>query len=80
MSQGGPSRTNKEPSSMSTVAMAMQIINRMVENQILEKCSNFWCYAIHVLEDAVKREIFLNMDDDDSRLKWLQYLHRMKGN
>ena len=59
---------------MFAVAMAMQIINRMVENQILEKGSDFWCYAIHVLEDAVKREIFLNMDDDDSRLKWLQYL------
>ena len=41
MCQGGPSRTNKEQSSMSTVAMAMQIINRMVENQILEKGSDF---------------------------------------
>jgi len=71
---------NKEPSSTSTVAMAMQIINRMVKNPILEKDSDFWCYATHVLEDALKREIFLNMDDDDSRLKWLQYLHRMKGN
>ena len=63
---------------MSTIVMSMQIINRMVDNQILEKGSDFWCYATHVLEDAVKREIFLNMDDDDSRLKWLQYLHRMK--
>ena len=81
MSEGGPSRMNKEPSSTSTVALAMQIINRMVENQILEKGSDFWCYATLVLEDAVKREIFLNMDDDeDSRLKWLHYLHRMKGN
>ena len=71
---------NKESSSMSTIAMAMQIINRMVKNQLLEKGSDFWCYAIHVLEDAVKREIFLHMDDDDSRLKWLQYLHRMKDN
>jgi len=80
MSRGGPSRMNKEPSSMSTVAMAMQIINRMVENQILEKDSDFWCYATHVLEDAVKRGIFLKMDNDDSRQKWLQYLHRMKDN
>ncbi|KAJ8421445.1 hypothetical protein Cgig2_012091 [Carnegiea gigantea] len=67
MSQGGPNRMNKQASSMSTIAMAMQIINRM-------------CYATHVLEDAVKREIFLNMDDDDSRIKWLQYFHRMKDN
>ncbi|KAJ8425189.1 hypothetical protein Cgig2_029415 [Carnegiea gigantea] len=43
----------------------------MLDNNILEKGSDFWCYATHVLEDAVKREIFLNMDDDDSRLKWL---------
>ncbi|KAJ8433056.1 hypothetical protein Cgig2_020623 [Carnegiea gigantea] len=78
MSQGGPNKMNKQASSMSTIAMSMQIINRMVDNQILEKGSDFWCYATHVLEDAVKREIFLNMDDDDSRLKWLQYLHRMK--
>ena len=71
---------NKQASSMSTIAMAMQIINRMVDNNILEKGSDFWCYATHVLEDAVKREIFLNMDDDDIRLKWLQYFHRMKDN
>ena len=58
--------------------MTMQIINHMVDNNILEKDSDFWCYATYVLKDAVKREIFLNMDDDDSRLKWLQYLHRMK--
>ena len=58
----------------------MQIINRMVENQILEKCIDFWCYAMHVREDAMKREIFLNIDDDDSRLKWLQHLHNMKDN
>lgn len=80
MSQGGPNRMNKQASSMSTIAMAMQIINRMVDNNILEKGSDFWCYATHVLEDAVKREIFLNMDDDDIRLKWLQYFHRMKDN
>ncbi|KAJ8437650.1 hypothetical protein Cgig2_028588 [Carnegiea gigantea] len=80
MSQAGPNRMNKQASSMSTIAMAIQIINRMVDNQILEKGSDFWCYANHVLEDAVKREIFLNIDDDDSRLKWLQYLHRMKDN
>ena len=78
MSQGGQNKMNKQASSMSTIAMSMQIINRMVDNQILEKGSDFWCYATHVLEDAVKREIFLNMDDDDSRLKWLPYLHRMK--
>ena len=71
---------NKQASSMSTIAMAMQIINRMVDNNILEKGSDFWCYAAHVLEDAAKREIFLNMDDDDSRLKWLQYFHMMKYN
>ncbi|KAJ8424598.1 hypothetical protein Cgig2_028658 [Carnegiea gigantea] len=80
MSQAGPNRMNKQASSMSTIAMAMQIINHMVDNNILEKGSDFWCYATHVLEDAVKRETFLNMDDDYSRLKWLQYFHTMKDN
>ncbi|KAJ8421057.1 hypothetical protein Cgig2_009673 [Carnegiea gigantea] len=59
MSQEGPNRMNKQASSMSTIVMAMQIINH----------SDFSCYAIHVLEDAMKSPIFLNMDDDDdSRL------------
>ena len=71
---------NKQASSMSNIVMAMQIINRMADNQILEKDSDFSCYATHVLEDAMKSPIFLNMDDDDSRLKWLQYLHKMKDN
>jgi len=35
MSQGGPSRMNMQPSCMSTIDMAMQIINRVVEDQIL---------------------------------------------
>ncbi|KAJ8431215.1 hypothetical protein Cgig2_016774 [Carnegiea gigantea] len=79
VSQGGPSRMNKQQSCMPTIAMAMQLVNRMVENQILEKGRDFWCYATHVLEDAAKREIFLNIDDDDdSRLKWLECLHWMK--
>ncbi|KAJ8437190.1 hypothetical protein Cgig2_007540 [Carnegiea gigantea] len=80
MSQEGPGRRNKQQSSMSTIAVTMQIVNRMVENQILEKGGDFWFYATYVLKDAMKREIFLNIDDDVSRLKWLQYLHRVKDN
>ena len=49
---------NMQPSCMSTIDMAMQIINRVVEDQILQKDSDFWCYATHVLEDVVKGEIF----------------------
>ena len=60
MSQGGPRRMNKQPPSMYTIAMAMQIITRMVENQILEKDGDFWYYATQVLEDALKREFFFN--------------------
>ena len=36
---------NKQQSSMSTIAMTMQIVNRVVENQILEKGGDFWFYA-----------------------------------
>ncbi|KAJ8438213.1 LOW QUALITY PROTEIN: hypothetical protein Cgig2_011575 [Carnegiea gigantea] len=71
MSQGAPNRMNKQASSMSTIAMLTQIINRMRKAVTFE-------VMLLVLEDAVKREIFLNMDDDDRRPKWLQYLHRMK--
>ncbi|KAJ8432908.1 hypothetical protein Cgig2_004582 [Carnegiea gigantea] len=67
MSQGGSTRMSKQQSSMSTITTTMKIVNRM-------------CYDTHVLEDSIKQEIFLNMDDDGCRLKWLQYLHRMKDN
>uniref|UniRef100_A0A803KV93 DDE Tnp4 domain-containing protein n=1 Tax=Chenopodium quinoa TaxID=63459 RepID=A0A803KV93_CHEQI len=56
----------------------MNTISRMVENEYLEKHSEFWCFATTVIGDATKREIFLSMEDDDSRAKWLAYLY-IKG-
>ncbi|XP_021761998.1 uncharacterized protein LOC110726791 [Chenopodium quinoa] len=65
-------------SNVSTISTAMNTICRMVENEYLEKHSEFWCFATTVIGDATKREIFLSMEDDDSRAKWLAYLY-IKG-
>uniref|UniRef100_A0A803M9X6 DUF8040 domain-containing protein n=1 Tax=Chenopodium quinoa TaxID=63459 RepID=A0A803M9X6_CHEQI len=62
-------------SNVSTISTAMNTICRMVENEYLEKHSEFWCFATTVIGDATKREIFLSMEDDDSRAKWLAYLY-----
>ncbi|KAL2931234.1 Signal recognition particle 54 kDa protein chloroplastic [Bienertia sinuspersici] len=59
----------------STIPEAIQIIGRMVDNHILMKHDNLWCFTTTLIEDANKREIFLNMEDGNSRLAWLQYLY-----
>ncbi|KAL2930162.1 hypothetical protein RDABS01_035572 [Bienertia sinuspersici] len=53
---------------VSTISKALQIINHMVGDFILEKHSDLWCHAN-------KREIFIKMEDDESRLQWLKYLY-----
>ncbi|KAJ8442705.1 hypothetical protein Cgig2_001798 [Carnegiea gigantea] len=68
MSQGGPNGMNKQASSMSTIALTMQIINRMVDNNIFEKGR------------CCEERNLLKYDDDNSKLKWLQYFRRMKDN
>lgn len=35
--------------------------------------SELWCFAMCLFEDAVKRELFISLPDDDGRLAWLKY-------
>ncbi|XP_056691632.1 uncharacterized protein [Spinacia oleracea] len=79
MSQGSTPNASA-PSSMSTISAAMQIISRMVDNHCLEKHSELWFYATTVIEDPTKREVFFSMEGDESRAKWLEYLHEKKDN
>ncbi|CAH9070809.1 unnamed protein product [Cuscuta europaea] len=72
-------RSNNLSSTSSCVAEAMHIVNRMVSNGVLEKCGDLWCFTVCLLEDEVRRELFLNMEDDTSRKAWLVYVHD-KGN
>ncbi|XP_057251333.1 uncharacterized protein LOC125497952 [Beta vulgaris subsp. vulgaris] len=65
--------------SMSTIPVAMKMLNRMVENYELEKCSDLWFYATTVIQDPSSREVFFSMEDDETRIKWLQYLLNEKN-
>ncbi|XP_058767542.1 L10-interacting MYB domain-containing protein-like [Vicia villosa] len=67
--------TSKQVNGSSTIATAMSIINRMVMEGVLEKGSELWCFAACLVENETRREIFLNMEDDESRKIWLTYMH-----
>ncbi|KAL6505877.1 hypothetical protein OROHE_023256 [Orobanche hederae] len=58
-----------------SVALATDIVNRMVAESLLQNASESWCFLMHLLEDGVKRGLFVNMADDVSRMAWLEYMH-----
>ncbi|KAL2933663.1 L10-interacting MYB domain-containing protein, partial [Bienertia sinuspersici] len=68
------SMSQSSSTNVSTISRALQIISHMVDNFLLEKQGEMWCFANTVIEDATKREIFIKMDDDENRLAWLQFL------
>lgn len=58
-----------------SVSEAMSVINSMVNKGLMTKGDTLWCFAMTLFEDVVKRELFLNMPDDDGRMAWLKYKH-----
>ncbi|KAI3502809.1 hypothetical protein L1887_31139 [Cichorium endivia] len=56
-----------------SISEVVGLINRMVDDGIMTKGSDLWCFAMTLFEDAVKRELFLSLPDDASRLAWLNY-------
>ncbi|KAK2383299.1 hypothetical protein P8452_38479 [Trifolium repens] len=58
-----------------TIATAMTVIKNMVTKGVLEKGSELWCFAACLIENESRREIFLNMEDDEARKLWLAYMH-----
>ncbi|CAK8563945.1 unnamed protein product [Lathyrus sativus] len=66
---------SKEVNSSSTIATTMIVINRMVTDGVLKKGSELWCFGACLIENELKRKIFLNMADDESRNLWLTYIH-----
>lgn len=56
-----------------SISAAISVIDRMVHDGLIMKGSDLWCFAMTLIEDAVKREIFLGLSDDDGRLTWLKY-------
>lgn len=56
-----------------SIGAAVCLINKMVDDGIITKGSELWCFAMSLFEDAVKRELFLSLPDDAGRLAWLNY-------
>ncbi|KAJ1440764.1 Myb/SANT-like domain [Sesbania bispinosa] len=66
---------SKNANAKSSIVATIEVINRMVTGCDLKKGSELWCFAYGVIENEVRREIFLNMEDDVSRKAWLIYMH-----
>ena len=50
----------------------------MVENGNLVQGSELWDYAIHLLEDSVKKVLSINLGNDNSWLQWLEYMYNIR--
>ncbi|KAJ1397184.1 hypothetical protein SESBI_31998 [Sesbania bispinosa] len=71
-SQGNVS---KDSGTSFTVKKAVTVINRMVNECVLEEGCELWCYALSFIENEVRREILLSLEDDVARKVWLMYMH-----
>ncbi|GJZ54991.1 hypothetical protein Tco_0610184 [Tanacetum coccineum] len=58
-----------------SVSEAVSVITGTVNEGLMTKADKLWCFAMTLFEDVVKRELFLNMSDDDGRMAWLKYKH-----
>ncbi|KAK7250694.1 hypothetical protein RIF29_33285 [Crotalaria pallida] len=68
---------NNTPITENNAAMGMTVLNHM---DGLEKGSDLWCYAVDLLEDARRTDLFLNMEDDATRLAWLKHKYNKQAN
>ncbi|KAL2921783.1 histone H3-like centromeric protein CSE4 [Bienertia sinuspersici] len=50
------SMSQSSSTNVSTISRVLQIISHMVDNFLMEKQSEMWCFANIVIEDATKRE------------------------
>ena len=72
-----PNSLNTQSSTSNTVTI-MNITNYMVVDDGLLNGSDLWCYSFYLLENVVRREMSLNMEDDACRMAWFKYMHGMK--
>ncbi|GJY14780.1 hypothetical protein Tco_0385202 [Tanacetum coccineum] len=49
----------------SNVSSVISVITRMVNQGLMEKYDDLWCFKLNVLEDVVKRNFFLNFPEDE---------------
>ncbi|XP_076908587.1 uncharacterized protein LOC143565518 [Bidens hawaiensis] len=56
---------------------AVGVLNQMVDAGLMREDEDLWFFAIDLFEDPVKREMFINVRHDHSRLAWLQRKQRL---
>ncbi|XP_076894469.1 uncharacterized protein LOC143546765 [Bidens hawaiensis] len=56
---------------------AIGVFNQMVDAGLMREDEELWLFAMDLFEDPVKREMFINMRQDHSRLAWLQRKQRV---
>ncbi|XP_076933834.1 L10-interacting MYB domain-containing protein-like [Bidens hawaiensis] len=56
---------------------AICVLNQMVDAGLMREDEELWLFAMILFEDPVKREMFINMRHDHSRLAWLQRKQRV---
>ncbi|CAL0310177.1 unnamed protein product [Lupinus luteus] len=62
------------------VNSSKRVINVLNNMDGLESGSTLWCQALYLLEDPTRREIFLEIKDDASRLAWIKFRCNIKAN
>ncbi|KAI3499594.1 hypothetical protein L1887_35397 [Cichorium endivia] len=60
-----------------TTGAAVSLINKMVDDGIIIKGSELWCFEMTLFEDAMKRELFLSLPNDARSLAWLNYKNNL---
>ncbi|XP_076956673.1 L10-interacting MYB domain-containing protein-like [Bidens hawaiensis] len=55
-----------------SIEAAIGVLNQMVDAGLMREDEELWLFAMDLFEDPVKREMFINMRHDASRLAWLQ--------
>ncbi|PWA48952.1 myb/SANT-like domain-containing protein [Artemisia annua] len=50
----------------SNVSSIFSVITRLVNQGLMEKYDDLWCFGMNVLKDIVKRDFFLNFPEDEA--------------
>ena len=53
----------------------LEIVDRMVNNNLIEEGSPLWCFIISKTNSRKAMNIMLNLADDEKRVKWMKWEH-----
>ncbi|GJV65502.1 retrovirus-related pol polyprotein from transposon TNT 1-94 [Tanacetum coccineum] len=63
--------SNSNQSNKFSIEAVVSVINHLIEADLIVKGSTLWLFAMDLFEDPVKREMFMSMPDDESRMAWI---------